>query len=970
MCVALPSDFQKYIHTSRYARYLDDKGRRETWEETVDRYVGFFVDRGLLHGDQGLDEIEAAIKNLDVMPSMRCMMTAGDALDIDHVAGYNCAYLAVDSPRAFDEAMYILLCGTGVGFSVERQYINELSIIAEDFHDTETVINVRDSKLGWAKAFREFISLLYSGQVPKWDVSKVRPAGSRLKTFGGRASGPDPLIDLFKFSIGLFKGAAGRKLNSLECHDLMCKVADIVVVGGVRRSALISLSNLTDDRMRKAKNGQWWVENPQRALSNNSVCYTEKPDVMAFMTEFRNLYESKSGERGIFNRVAAKKTVEKIGRRDPDHDFGVNPCCFTGDMRLLVNRGGNRRFYETFESLEGKDVNIVSYDGSISNGTVWCSGQKPTVEVRFAGEQDSITCTDDHVFMLTDGKECKAKDLKGNRVMPFFDMKNTFTHGGGDAFLAGYIQGDGACSRLDSKRHKGLEVWFGEKDGDIAEMYCQEVGRWYSREARDIAIKYELHPDVLPERTLPEWVANFRVDFGAEPFDFLAGMYSANGCVIKGHRVSYKTTCKKLASELVSVLDRIGITAYITTNKAKKVSFKNGDYVCKESYDVNISRYKDVLLFAEKISFGQKYKQKALRDLILHKAPFVTAINDFGVHKIYDFTEPKNNWGIVEGCVVHNSEIILRSKQFCNLSEVVVRRDDTFDDLKRKVRIAAILGTLQSTLTDFRYVSKKWRKNTEEERLLGVSLTGIMDHPVLSGNVYDGGFTDPIHAGKLTLSMVLRELKDVAIETNIEWANLLGINPSTAITCVKPSGTVSQLVDSSSGIHPRYSRYYIRTVRTDKKDPLYTFLKDQGVPVEDAIGKETNTAVFSFPMKAPEGSVMRDDMTALEQLDLWKIYAEHWCEHKPSITVYVREEEWFDVQAWVWKNFDICSGISFLPHTDHVYKQAPYQEIDEETYNKMVEEMPQIDWEAFKEDDDNTIGSQEYACTGGACEIV
>lgn len=581
--------------------------------------------------------------NLEVMGSMRITMTAGEALDRDNVAGYNCSYVAVDSPRAFDETMYILMCGTGVGFSVERQYVTRLPEIAEEMHSTDTVIHVADSKIGWSKAYRELVSLLYSGQIPKWDVSKVRPAGSRLKTFGGRASGSEPLVDLFRFTVETFSKAAGRKLSSIECHDIMCKVADAIVVGGVRRSALISLSNLTDERMRKAKHGNFGEENPQRYLANNSVCYTEKPDIGIFMKEWRSLYESKSGERGIFNREAARKTVERNGRRDEGHDFGTNPC----------------------------------------------------------------------------------------------------------------------------------------------------------------------------------------------------------------------------------------------------------------------------------------------------------------------------------------SEIILRPRQFCNLSEVVVRSEDTIDDLKRKVRYATILGTLQSTLTDFRYLSKKWRDNTEEERLLGVSLTGIMDHPVLSGReMLSTGVVAIDQPIIYDLEQVLQILKEVAIETNKEWSDKLDIPRSTAITCVKPSGTVSQLVDSASGIHPRYASFYTRTVRTDKKDPLYSFLKEQGVPVEDAIGKEGSTAIFSFPMKAPEGSVMRDDRTAIEQLELWKVYQEHWCEHKPSITVYVKEHEWLEVGAWVYKHFNQVSGVSFLPHSDHTYQQAPYQEIDEDTYDKLVKEMPDIDWEAFSEDMDNTTGTHELACSAsGGCEI-
>ena len=652
--MSLPTDYQSYIHTSRYARWLPEENRRETWEETVERYCDFWYER---FGDTGdgdwfgieLGKFRESILNLEVMPSMRTLMTAGKALERDNVAGYNCSYLAVDNLKAFDEAMYVLMNGTGVGFSVERQYINQLPEIAEEFHETDTCIVVSDSKIGWAKAYRELLSMLSNGQIPKFDVSRVRPAGSPLKTFGGRASGPEPLVDLFNFSIEVFKNAKGRKLTSIECHDLMCKVADIVVVGGVRRSALISLSNLTDERMRVAKSGQWWVDNPQRALANNSISYTEKPDMGIFMKEWEALYESKSGERGIFNREAAIKSAGVSGRRDTEHDFGTNPC----------------------------------------------------------------------------------------------------------------------------------------------------------------------------------------------------------------------------------------------------------------------------------------------------------------------------------------SEIILRSKQFCNLSEVVVRPEDNFDDLKRKVRIAAILGTLQSTLTDFRYLSSVWKKNTEEERLLGVSLTGIMDHNILSGREtiwgdYPAmGYKDfLVHD---TLEEVLQELKEVAIETNKEWAEKLGIPVSTAITCVKPSGTVSQLVDSASGIHPRYSSYYIRTVRQDKKDPLAEMMVQAGFPCEDDVMKPDSTYVFSFPMKAPEGSVMRDDRTAIEQLELWKVYQEAWCEHKPSITVYVKEEEWMEVGAWVYRNFDSVSGVSFLPHSEHSYKQAPYQEITEMEYKELQEAMPKdVDWSSLQdfEKEDSTVSNKELACTAGACEIL
>ena len=620
--------YQQYIHKSRYARYLPEEQRRETWEETIDRYLNFWVEKGKLTLEDA-NGIFADIHDMNVMPSMRALMTAGEALDRDNVAGFNCSYLPIDHPKAFDEMMYVLMCGTGVGFSVERQYVSKLPEVAEEFHDTDTVIHIADSKIGWAKAYRELISLLYSGQLPKWDVSGVRLAGAALKTFGGRASGPEPLVDLFNFTVSVFREAAGRKLSSIECHDLCCKIAQIVVVGGVRRSALISLSNLTDDRLRRCKSGQWWQDNPQRGLANNSACYTEKPDFEAFLNEWKSLYESRSGERGMFSRVASQKQAAKNERRDATYDFGTNPC----------------------------------------------------------------------------------------------------------------------------------------------------------------------------------------------------------------------------------------------------------------------------------------------------------------------------------------SEIILRPYQFCNLSEVVVRASDTLSDLKRKVRVATILGTLQATLTDFRYLRKVWKNNTEEEALLGVSLTGIMDHPTLSGRRDKG-----------VLKTWLTELREEAIATNKSWADRLSINTSTAITAVKPSGTVSQLVDSASGIHPRYAQQYIRRVRADARDPLCAVLEAAGIPVEDDV-MSPSTKVFSFPIQSPEGAVVASEMGAMEQLELWEIYQDFWCEHKPSMTCYYRDDEFLEVGQWLYNKFDKISGVSFLPYSEHTYQQAPYEPIDEETYETLKAEFPEtIDWN-ISENSDMTEGSQTLACTGNNCEI-
>lgn len=624
----LPTPLQEYVHKSRYARWLTEENRRESWAETVDRYVSYFANKFPYYPRE---EVKRAIQNLEVMPSMRAMMTAGPALERDPMAGFNCTFVAIDDVRAFDEILYILMCGSGVGFSVERQFIANLPTVAETFVNTDITIVVKDSKAGWANAFRELLALLYSGTVPKWDVSQVRAAGEPLKTFGGRASGPKPLVDLFKFAISTFKGAAGRKLTSVECHDLVCKIADIVVVGGVRRSALISLSNLSDDRMRHAKGGQWWVDNPQRALANNSAAYTERPEMELFMKEWLALVESKSGERGIFNRAAAVKKAVESGRRDATKIIGVNPC----------------------------------------------------------------------------------------------------------------------------------------------------------------------------------------------------------------------------------------------------------------------------------------------------------------------------------------AEITLRSAGVCNLSEVVIRHEDTLADLLEKVRLATIIGTYQSMLTNFRYVRNIWKKNQEEERLLGVSLTGIMDHPVLSQTSEES-------------VMWLKAMKATAIETNQVWAEQLGIAPSAAITTVKPSGTVSQLVDSASGIHPRYAEYYIRTVRADKKDPLAKLMREQGFPVEDCVSKPDTTDIFSFPVECPSHAVMRNDRTALEQLEHYLMFQTFWSEHNVSITVYVKDHEWLGVGDWVYRHFDRLAGVSFLPHSDHSYKQAPYTECTEEEYVALLQSMPKFDWAALAryEKDDATVSVRELACTAGVCEIL
>ena len=641
----LPKDYQNFIALSRYARWLPEKKRRETWEETVARYFDFMEEHLKENTNQELipktrKVLEDAVLNLEVMPSMRALMTAGKALKENNIAGYNCAYLSVDHWKAFDECLYVLMHGTGVGFSVERQFVNKLPEVPPEMVDVDDVVVVVDSKEGWQSAFRKLITYLYDGEMPKWDFSKVRPKGARLRTFGGRASGPEPLVDLFNFSTNLFKDAVGRKLTSYECHRMMCKIAEVVVVGGVRRSALIYLSNLTDERMRSAKSGQWWSDTPEMALSNNSVCYTEKPDIGIFMKEWTSLYESKSGERGIFNREAAIKQVASIGRRDTDHHFGCNPC----------------------------------------------------------------------------------------------------------------------------------------------------------------------------------------------------------------------------------------------------------------------------------------------------------------------------------------SEIILRDGQFCNLTEVVVREADTQKDILRKVRLATILGTFQASLTDIKRLRPKWVKNTEEEALLGVSLTGIMDNSFMNGSNTDRG-----HYGKRSLPDFLSDLRKETVKVNKEWSELMGISQATATTAIKPSGTVSQLVDSASGIHTRHNDYYLRRVRADAKDPIAQLMEDQGIPCEADVMKPNSVKVFTFPMKAPKGAILRNERTAIEQLELWLTYQRYYCEHKPSVTISVREHEWMEVGAWTYKHFDEVSGVSFLPHSDHSYQQAPYEDCTKAEYTALAKKMPKaVNWDLISEYEltDMTVGTKTLACTGSICELV
>lgn len=941
------NDYMKFIAVSRYARWLPEENRRETWDETVDRYIENIV---VPSGSdlETTDKLGQAILDLEVMPSMRAMMTAGPAADRDNTCIYNCSYLPVDHPRSFDEAMFILLCGTGVGFSVERQYVNKLPEVPELKPSGDEIV-VEDSKEGWAQAYRFVVAQLYDGLIPTWDVSNVRPAGAKLKTFGGRASGPEPLVDLFNFTIGVFKKAQGRKLTSIECHDLMCKIGEIVVVGGVRRSAMISLSNLSDDRMRHAKSGQWWVTDPQRALANNSVAFTDKPDAESFMREWLALMESKSGERGIFNRQASVKQAAKNGRRDTDWDFGVNPCCVAPETEILTSSG-----YKPIIETVGEETEIW-------NGENWAAvvpyaaGEADLVRVTLT-DGSYLDCTWNHRWVI-DGKGfVETSDIKVGDKLEKFDMP--VVEGDNDpqidAYSQGFYSGDG---------NKGMtRSWVYEPKYPCIDRLIGKVYPDGSRTER----KVWNHGPMMDKSFVPmDATLEYRLNW-------LAGLLDADGTILRStHGVSFQLASvdhdflNRLRLMLTTMGVRAKVVAAAPAGYREMPDGRGGmkEYFCKESKRIliNSSDAYDLMemgLNLSRLDHNGKSPQRDARRFVR-----VASIEPLDRYEMtYCFTEPETSRGTFNGIVTGNSEIILRPYSFCNLTEVVCRASDTLEDLKRKVELATILGTIQSTYTHFPYLRDIWRENTEAERLLGVSLTGIMDCPILNGSGKIGVLRDR-----------LGELRQVAIDTNKEWAERLGIPQSAAITCVKPSGTVSQLTDTASGIHARHSDYYIRTVRGDNKDPLTEFMKAQGIPNEPDVMKPETTTVFSFPMKSPEGAITRNDMTALEQLEFWLTYQRHWCEHKPSVTVSVRDHEWLEVGAWVYKHFDEVSGISFLPHSDHTYQQAPYQDCTREEYEAMLSKMPSaIDWSGLAEfeREDTTKGSSTLACSAGVCEIV
>lgn len=943
-----PTLYQEIIYKSRYARWQDSLGRREHWPETVARYFNFFEEHLQEKHNFKLKkelrkELEESVLKLEVMPSMRALMTAGPALKRCNVGGYNCSYLPIDHVRAFDEILYILMCGTGVGFSVEHKDIDKLPIINEHFEKSSTVIVVDDSKAGWAKAFRELIAMLYAGQIPTWDLSKLRPAGAILKTFGGRSSGPEPLGDLFNFTVDKFTKAAGRRLASIECHDIVCKTGEIVVVGGVRRSALISLSNLDDRTMQESKSGRWWEMEPQRALANNSAVYSRTPDSVTFMEEWLSLVKSQSGERGIFNRQAAIKQASKNGRRDINQRFGTNPCCVSGDTLILTDKG-----HFPIEECVDKQIKIWNGD-KFDFVTPYATGSQDTAIIKLSNGAE-INCTWNHKFLLNGGNLVEVSNLKVGDALAKSNMPIIF---GGeefsiDAYSQGFYAGDGVAGQ---ERSYLYDTKYAVKDR-LKGRFCKE--HTYGNSSR---IGW-VHGPMYDKNFVP---INAKASYC---LSWLAGLIDADG-------VSVQTNCGASSIQIASVdkafldkirimLSRLGCNAKVATMH-KESGYKdmpNGKgeskaYLCQPVWRLLINA-KDVYTLIENGMLLNRVKLN-IDDSIVDKSRFVTvvSIDEFSEVETYCFTS-SNKLGTFNGVLTGQSEIILRPYQFCNLTEVVLRPEDTFETVKAKVKIATILGTIQSTCTDFKYLRKAWKDNTEEERLLGVSLTGIFDNLKLDGKD-------------------LQQLRDYAVDVNKEYADKLNIPHSTAITCVKPSGTVSQLVDAASGIHPRHSRYYIRTIRGDKKDPLTNFLIDAGVPFEDEVMKPKDTVVFSFPQKAPSNARTREDLTsAVEHLKIWLDYQRYWCEHKPSVTISVRPDEWVEVAAWVYKHFDEVSGVSFLPHSEHTYKQAPYQECTKEDYEAMLVRMPKvINWEMLEdyEKEDNTVSQQTLACVAGTCEI-
>lgn len=914
----------------KYAKYDPIVSRRETWDELCYRNQQMHIKKY----PQLKDEIKQVYKEFvlprKVLPSMRSMQFAGNPIELSNNRIFNCAFSNVDDIAVFSETMFNLLSGSGVGYSVQKQHVAQLPSIVGPSAKTRRFL-VSDNIEGWADAVKVLMKAYTQGKPdPSFDYRDIRPKGATLVTSGGKAPGPDPLRICLDKIRSVLNNAIGRKLQPIECHDIQCHIADAVLAGGIRRAACIVLFSKDDMDMLYCKSGAWWELNPQRGRANNSVAL-ERGNVTK--EEWDKIWEvvrnSGSGEPGVV-------WLE-------DTDSGMNPCCFTADMRLLTENG-----YKTFGELAKIDsVGIVNPNGNVTIGKVWSSGEKEVVNLRLSSGV-VITCTPDHLF-LADGEEVRADNMKGKRVSTKFSIKTSPVNP--KDFKAGFIFGDGALGRLKSDKHLGLEVHIGRNDTDVQPYFGVPKDRTvYSVEAKNIAIEYKLPAVETFDRYLPD------IDISD---DFMMGVYSANGSVItSGKRVALKTASQKLALDVKEWLISKGMTPYITTNKPTKVKFSNGEYTCKQSYDVNISGIDNLTKFAEKVSFIHKYKQESLRKIIIDSAPKVLSVKSAGVAEVFDFTEPETHWGIVEGCIVHNSEIGLRSNQFCNLTEVNVSDVTMQEELNSRVKAGAFIGTLQAGYTDFHYLRDIWKQNSEEESLIGVGMTGIASGGVL--------FLDLEEAAK----MVNNENKRVA--------GIIGINPAARTTCIKPSGSTSCVVGSSSGIHAWHNDYYIRRVRVGKQEALYKYLKEN-MPelVEDCVFKPHIEAVVSIPQKAPKGSVLRNE-SVRSLLDRVKRFNTEWVaaghnsgkqHHNVSCTVSIKEDEWDYVGQWMWDNRDNYTGISVLPFSDHTYQQAPFEDCTEEVFEKMYALLQEIDLSKVIEVEDNTNLTDQAACAGGACEI-
>ena len=952
---------------SKYAKYNPQLKRRETWEEIIDRYENMLSTKYPSLKEE-IKKNTIFIREKKVLPSMRALQFAGIAMEVNNARGYNCCFLPVDSYHAFSEAMFLLLGGTGVGYSVQFHHVEKLPAIKKPVKSRHYLIE--DSIMGWADAIKMLMkAYLKEGSLPKFDFRAIREKGARLVTAGGKAPGPEPLKEcLFQIQKILDRKQDEEKLSPLECHDIMCHIANSVLAGGIRRSAMISLFSHNDEEMITCKYGNWWELNEQRGRANNSaVLKRGEIEKEEFDSLWKRIEASGSGEPGIY--------------WTNDLDWGTNPCCFVGNTKILTHEG-----YKEIKDCVGENL-LININGEVVNGLVWSNGEKDVIEL-YLSNKTKIRCTPEHKFMLIDENESEAQDSISKRIMPFYHINNEVN----EFTKYGFIQGDGGLGRLTSTSHLGLELNIGEKDLDIFTLFNinkeENKTAYYVNGYNEVLKSLQFDSSVLPKRRFPK---TFIFWGKKDKLMFLKGMYSANGSIIKNQRISYKTTSFQLAGELLEALSSFGIKSYITTNKEKEVEFSNGTYTCKESYDINISRYESVLKFAELIAFVHQYKNESLKELILSKAPKVLSIKNVGKEEVFDFSLDDNtHWGVVEGVIAHNCEIALRPFQFCNLCEVNVSNIESQKDLNERVTIASFFGSLQAGFTDFHYLRPIWKKTTEKDALLGIGMTGIGSGEILKYN--------------------LEEATQYAISKNREVSEKIGINPATRVTCIKPSGTTSLVLGTASGIHAWHNDYYLRTMRFGKNEDVAVYLMINHPELcEDDVLRPNDTVCVRIPVKAPEGSIFRTE-TAIDTLERVKKFSQEWIKpghingantHNVSATISIdknrnyiyvpidsenpdieqleevfdcddiedKRDEWQAVGEWMWENRDVYNGLSVLPYFGGSYSQAPFQDITEEEYNNRINSLKNVDLTNVIEIDDHVDFGQVSACSGGSCSL-